>query len=86
MVYRNDAGRLGAGFISVCLETRWLGQNRGFYEPELPCSFVGQSVGLLIPRLSVRYRQKLRKLRTEIYMDLSYTDPQARVLNCCFKL
>jgi len=36
--------------------------------------------------LSVRYRQKLRKLRTEIYMDLSYTDPQARVLNCCFKL
>jgi len=26
MVYRNNAGRLGAGFISVCLETRWLGQ------------------------------------------------------------
>jgi len=30
MVYRNNAGRPGAGFISVCLETRWLGQNRGF--------------------------------------------------------
>jgi len=27
MVYRNNSGRLGAGFISVCLETRWLGQN-----------------------------------------------------------
>jgi len=37
MVYRNNAGRLGAGFISVCLETRWLGQNRGFYEPEPYC-------------------------------------------------
>ena len=38
MVYRNNTGRLGAGFISVCLETRWLGQNRGFYKPEPPCS------------------------------------------------
>jgi len=37
MVYRNNAGRLGAGSISVCLETRWLGQNRGFYEPEPYC-------------------------------------------------
>jgi hypothetical protein len=26
MVYKNNAGRLGSGFISVCLETRWLGQ------------------------------------------------------------
>ena len=26
MVYRNNAGRLGSGFISMCLETRWLGQ------------------------------------------------------------
>jgi hypothetical protein len=25
MVYRNNAGRLGSGFISVCVETRWLG-------------------------------------------------------------
>ena len=33
MVYRNNAGRLGAGFISVCIETRWLGQKRGFYVP-----------------------------------------------------
>ena len=85
MVYRNDASRLGAGFISVYLETRWLGQNRGFYEPEPPCSLVSQSAGLLIPRSSVRFRQKLRKLRTEIYTDFSYTDPQARVQNCCFK-
>jgi len=36
MVYRNrdrgNAGRLGAGFISVCLETRWMGHHfGGFY-------------------------------------------------------
>jgi len=37
MIYRNNAGRLGAGFISVCLETRWLGQNSGFYELEPYC-------------------------------------------------
>jgi len=34
MVYRNNAGRLGADFISVCLETRWLGHLGGFYVPE----------------------------------------------------
>jgi len=33
MVYRKNAGRLGAGFIRVCLETRWLGPKRGFYVP-----------------------------------------------------
>ena len=38
IVYRNNAGRLGSGFISVCLETRWLGQKSGFYMPERPCS------------------------------------------------
>jgi len=38
MVYRNNAGRLGFGFISVCLETRWLGPNSGFYAPERPCT------------------------------------------------
>jgi len=37
MVYRNNAGRLGAGFISVCSETSWLGQQRGFYVQERPC-------------------------------------------------
>jgi len=37
MVYRNNAGRLGSGFISVCLETRWLGQRSGFYVPERYC-------------------------------------------------
>jgi len=37
MVYRNNAGRLGSGFISVCLETHWLGQKSGFYVPERPC-------------------------------------------------
>ena len=33
MVYRNNAGRLGSGFISVSLETRWLGHLGGFYVP-----------------------------------------------------
>ena len=30
-------------------------------------------------------RLKLQKPRTQIYMDLRYIDPQARVLNYCFK-
>jgi len=34
MVYRNNAGRLGSGFISVCLETCWLGPKSGLYVPE----------------------------------------------------
>jgi len=29
MVYRNNAGRLGSGFVNVCLKTRWLGQKSG---------------------------------------------------------
>jgi len=33
MVCRNNAGRLGAGFINVCFETRWLGHFGGFYVP-----------------------------------------------------
>jgi len=48
MVYRNNAGRLGAGFINVCLETRWLGQKRGFYVPGGPCTrfeSIGHSSG-----------------------------------------
>ena len=36
MVHRNHAGRLGSDFISVCLETSWLGQKNGFYAPERP--------------------------------------------------
>ena len=48
-------------------------------------SSVGQSTGLLILRSSVRFRQKLKKPRTQIYMDLSYIDPLARVLNYCYK-
>ena len=44
-------------------------------------SSVGQSAGLWIPRSSVRFWQVPKKSRTQIYMDLSYIDPQARVLN-----
>ena len=38
MVYRNNAAWLGAGFISVCLKTRWLGHLCGFYVPGCYCS------------------------------------------------
>ena len=48
-------------------------------------SSVGQSVGLSVPRSSVRFRQILNKSRTQIYMGLRYIDPQARVLNYCSK-
>ena len=49
-------------------------------------SSVGQSAGLSVPRSSVRFRQKLKKkTRTQIYMDLRYIDPQARVINYCFE-
>jgi len=34
---RSAAGRLGSGFISVCLETRWLGQKSSFYVPQRYC-------------------------------------------------
>jgi len=40
MVYRNNAGRLGAGFISLCLKTRWLGHFGGFYVPGWPYSLM----------------------------------------------
>ena len=48
-------------------------------------SSVGRSAGLLILRSSVRFRQKLKKPRTQIYMDLRYIDPQARVLNYFYR-
>ena len=35
-------------------------------------SSVGQSAGLLIPRSSVQFRQKLKNPRIQICMDLSY--------------
>ena len=47
---------------------------------------VGQSAGLVIPRSSVRFRQKLENPRTRIYMDSSYIDLQTRVVNYCYNL
>jgi len=41
---------------------------------------VGQTKGLLIPRLSIRFRLKPKNINR---MDLNYTDPQTRVLNYC---
>ena len=42
-------------------------------------------LGILSP--AQNDQQKLKNLRTQIYMDLSYiiVDPQARVLNYCYK-
>ena len=56
-----------------------------YYLGRCKTSSVGQSVGLLIPRSSVRFRQKLKKSRTQTYMDLNNIDPQAIVLNYCYK-
>jgi len=44
MVYRNNAGRLGSDFSSVCLETRWVGQKSCLYVKNDP---VPVSVGFL---------------------------------------
>ena len=69
----------------------WL-KERGFfvgwfpnYPRQYKTSSFGQSAELSIPRSSARFRQKLRNPRTQIYMDLSCIDPQARALKYCFK-
>jgi len=50
------------------------------YPGRCKISSIGQSAGLVIPMSSFRFRQNPKKPRTQIYMDLSYIDPQARVL------
>ena len=61
-----------------------------FYKPDFKhlrrckTSSIGQSAGLSTTRPPVRFRHKLLKPRTQIYMDLSCINPQARVLNNCF--
>jgi len=42
-------------------------------------------LGSTAPKRKSRTRQKLKKLRTQIYMDLRYIHPQARVLNYLYK-
>jgi len=64
MVYRNNAGRLGAGFISVCLETRWLGPNRGFYQPEPPCTDINWQNELNHLTFSKEINARLKLWRT----------------------
>jgi len=52
-------------------------------QSELSHVVTSQSEGLLIQaRSSVRSRQKLR---TQVYIDLRYIDPQSKVLDHCFK-
>ena len=67
--------------ICLCTVLRSLTRIQMITPRRCKTSSVGQSAGLLILRSSVRFRQKLKKQTTLIYMDLSYIDPQARVLN-----
>ena len=53
IVYRNKAGRLGSGFISVCSETRWLGQKSGLYVPERPCKSSVKKLAQFQPAVSI---------------------------------
>jgi len=56
------------------------------YPRQCKTSSANQSVGLSILRSSIWFWQKLKKNpRSQIYMNLSYIDPQASVLNYCFK-
>jgi len=49
MFYRNNAGRLSAGFINVCLETHWLGPKRCFYVPGWSCNLNLRSLRDMMP-------------------------------------
>jgi len=70
MVCRNNAGRLGAGFISVCLETRWLGQKCGFYVPEWPCTCIFYST---FQKLCVRHVGAEWRARSQDELSISTT-------------
>jgi len=63
MVYRSNAGRLGAGFISVCLETRWLGPKRGFYVPGRPCR-------RHIATHTIHYEKETRTEREKVWVSI----------------
>jgi len=65
MVYRNNAGMLGFDFISVCLETCWLGQKSGYYVPEY-CKTL---------------RQNSPKTRTQTRLFMKQNAPQARLFH-----
>jgi len=41
--------------------------------------------GTVSPEVVGSIPAKTQKTRTQIYMDLRHIDPQARVLNYCFK-
>jgi len=58
MVYRNNAGRLGSGFISVSLETRWLGHLGGFYVPACFRSGKGGKERLCLIQMETKIIQK----------------------------
>jgi len=67
MVYRNNAGKLGAGFISVCrcgLERRWLGHLCAFYVLVCYCKrralafYFSESVRICYMFLISKYRRE----------------------------
>jgi len=45
---------------------------------------ISLKTNIVLPRSSVRFRQKNQKPKSQIYMYLSSIEPQARVLNYCF--
>jgi len=47
--------------------------------------WTGPKCGTVNPEVVGSIPAKTQKPRTQIYMDLSYIDPQSRVLNYCFK-
>jgi len=89
MVDTNNAGRLGAGFISVCLETRWLGHFGGFYVPEptiyLPLSrpfflFLSPFPLRLFDSLSLSLALTLAR---SLFLSLSLSPPPSLARACC---
>ena len=64
----------------------WWNEQADTHNPrQCETSSVGQSAGLIIPRSSVPFRQKLQKPRTQLCMDLNYIDPETRALSYCYK-
>jgi len=85
MVYRNNAGRLGAGFISVCLETRWLGQKRGFYGRNDPVAYEAEVRILFIIN---KYPNEHHLLNSYVHMHISIQreSPGMNVILVCVRL
>jgi len=76
MVYRNNTGRLGFWIISVCLETRWLGQKQWFLSPGT-LLYRWKLTALSVRHASSRYRPVLLPPPCETF-PLTSTSPHYR--------